>query len=235
MSRAKPKSDFFRDTTSMVIAVVVAFGILLTVRLATDLAYAEPDQVLVTTYVIVWPLYTALYVSWSIRAYAHLDPISLRQATAEDDRAQRRLLPRLLGGNGATITTISAATLAVVVTVLIAQRPDFRSDGVYVAGALLTVASSWVLLVFSFAQSYLRLSAADDQHPHLTFHFAEPARFSDYLTLAMLLSTMAATVPADLTSRRAWRLVRTNVIIAFVFNSVIIAMMVSLLLGGLLA
>jgi uncharacterized membrane protein len=42
-------------------------------------------------------------------------------------------------------------------------------------------------------------------------------------------------VPAEITSRRAWRIVRANVIIAFVFNSVIIAMMVSLVFGGLLS
>jgi uncharacterized membrane protein len=235
MSRAKPKSDFFRDTTSMVISGAATLGVLALIRFATELDYADPDQILVTTYVIAWPLYTVLYVSWSIRAYAHLDSVSLHQATVDDDRTERRLLPRLMGGNGATISTISAAMLAVVVTILIAQRPDFRSDGIYVAGALLTVASSWVLLVFSFAQSYLRLGVAGNQQEHVRFHFSEAARFSDYLTLAALLSTMAATVPADLTSRRAWRLARTNVIIAFVFNSVIIAMMVSLLFGGLLA
>lgn len=56
-----------------------------------------------------------------------------------------------------------------------------------------------------------------------------------YLTLAVLLPTMAATVSAKIRSRKAWTLVRVNVIFAFAFNSVIVAMMVSLLFGGLLA
>lgn len=58
-------------------------------------------------------------------------------------------------------------------------------------------------------------------------------RFADYLTLAVLLSTMAATVSARVRSRKAWTLVRINVVFAFAFNSVIVAMMVSLLFGGL--
>ena len=235
MSRAKPKSDFFRDSTSMVIAGALTFGVVLILRLATDLTYTEPDQILVTIYVLAWPLYTVIYVGWSTHVYSHLDPVSLRQATAEDGRTERRLVPRLLGGSGATASTISAAGLAVIVTVLIAQRPEFRTDGIYVVAALVTVASSWVLLVFSFAQSYLRLGSEGDEQTHLRFHFPETARFGDYLTLAALLSTMAATVPADITSRGAWRLVRTNVVIAFAFNSVIIAMMVSLVFGGLLS
>jgi uncharacterized membrane protein len=235
MSRAKPKSDLFRDITSMVLTVVLTAIVLVFVHFATDLDYTEPDQLLITIYVLSWPLYTALYVGRSFRVYSRLDPISLQQATAEDDRAERRLLPRLLGGSGATASTISAAALAVVVTILIARRPEIRSDPVYIVAALTTVASSWVLLVFSFAQSYLRLGSALDQPAHFKFSFPETARFSDYVTLAVLVSTMAATVPAEITSRRAWRLVRANVIIAFVFNSVIIAMMVSLLFGGLLA
>ena len=66
----------------------------------------------------------------------------------------------------------SAAGLAVIVTVLIAQRPEFRTDGIYVVAALVTVASSWVLLVFSFAQSYLRLGSEGDEQTHLRFHFS---------------------------------------------------------------
>ena len=235
MSRAKPKSDRFRDTTSMVLAAGATAIVLAILHFATDLAYTEPNEFLITTYVLVWPMYTALYVGWSSYVYSRLDPESLRQATAEDERKERNLFARLIGGNGATATTISAAMLAVVVTVLIAQRPDFRSDPVYIVAALATVASSWVLLVFSFAQSYLRLGSSTDQPGQLKFSFPEVARFSDYFTLAALVSTMAATVPAEITSRRAWRLVRANVVIAFVFNSVIIAMMVSLLFGGLLA
>ncbi|WP_282856162.1 hypothetical protein [Pseudoclavibacter helvolus] len=47
------------------------------------------------------------------------------------------------------------------------------------------------------------------------------------------MSTMAATASAEITSRRGWRVARTNVVLAFSFNSVIVAMMVSVLFGGL--
>lgn len=58
-------------------------------------------------------------------------------------------------------------------------------------------------------------------------------RFTDYLTLAILLSAMAATVSAQIRSREAWGVVRAHVVLAFTFNSVVVAMMVSLLFGGL--
>ncbi|PPG11705.1 hypothetical protein C5C74_16440, partial [Rathayibacter sp. AY1E8] len=42
---------------------------------------------------------------------------------------------------------------AIVVTVAIAQRTEFRSEPLSLAAALLAVASSWVLMVFSFART----------------------------------------------------------------------------------
>jgi len=235
MSRAKTKSEFFRVCVSVLLASLGTVAILAILVWVTEIDFARFSQLPALIYAVFWPQYTAIYVGWSARVYSRLDPASLRWATAEDDRVERRIVPRLLGLTGETNTTISAAILAVIVTISIAQQPEFRSEGVFVGLALLTVASSWVLLVFSFAQSYMRLGSGEEPGAHFRFQFPETPRFGDYVTLAVLLSTMAATVSADVTSRRAWRVIRANVAIAFVFNSVIIAMMVSLLFGGLLS
>ena len=119
---------------------------------------------------------------------------------------------------------------------VIAQNPAYRSDLVYVALGLLCVASSWGLVVYSFALQYLRLEtrARDTGIRHIEMGLEDDARFGDYLTLTILLATMAATVSAQIRTREAWVLVRTNVLFAFTFNSVIVAMVVSLLLGTLL-
>jgi uncharacterized membrane protein len=233
MPRVAPKSDFFRVCVSSLVSTVVGVLTVLIISATGQADGADFTQMFVSGYVVAWPVYTALYVGWSVAVYSRLDRVTLRRVTAADVEEEQRPLPRFLGFTGTTNTTVSAAVVAVVVTVAIAQRPEFRDNFSYSLLALATVASSWVLLVFSFAQSYLRLGA--DEYTHFRFHFSETPRFSDYFTLAVLVSTMAATVPADPTSRAAWTVVRSNVIIAFVFNSIIIAMMVSLLFGGLLA
>jgi uncharacterized membrane protein len=233
-SRTIPKSDFFRGTVSATIASVIAIGVSITISLITGVEEGAFRQPAITAYVVAWPVYTAIYVAWGARVYSRLAPDALQRVNAVDENDERRALSRFLHISGTTNTTLSAAAVAVIVTIAIAQRSEFRSEPVYIALALLTVASSWVLMVYSFAQSYLRLGTATDGE-HLRFQVPGPARFSDYVTLATLVSTMAATVSADFISRRAWRVIRTNVIIAFMFNSVIIAMMVSLLFGGLLA
>lgn len=235
MSHTRPSSDFFRVCVSLLTAALLAAVALVVAYLSTGVGYATSSHLLVTAYLVAWPTYAVLYVGWSTLSFARLSPEALTRVAADDDRDERRILPRLLGVTGATNTTISAAVLAVIITISIAQNPDFRSQTIYVVLALLMVASSWVLMVFSFAQSYLRLGVADGARSAISFHFPETPRFADYVTLAVLLSTMAATVSAEITSRQAWRVVRTNVLIAFTFNSVIIAMMVSLLFGGLIS
>jgi len=226
MSRTRPRTAFFRSCMSGLLAALVTVVVLVLVRVAD--ADTDATRLLVISYVVAWPLYTALYVGWSTHAYSRLDAATLQRVAVADDRGEQRLLPRVLGVTGATNTTVSAAVVAVIVTIAIAQTPEFRSEVIYLVLALVTVASSWVLMVFSFAQSYLRLGAGDE---HIRFRFADPAQFGDYVTLAVMVSTMAATDAAEVASRKAWRVVRTNVVIAFVFNSVIIAMMVSLLFG----
>jgi uncharacterized membrane protein len=233
VSRGVTKTDFFRVCVSSLVSAVVGVLAVLILRASDLVDSSDFTQMLISGYVVGWPVYTGLYVGWGTLVYSRLDRVALRRLTLADAEEEERPIPRLLGFTGTTNTTVSAAVVAVVVTVAIAQRPEFQDSFIYSLVALATVASSWLLLVFSFAQNYLRLGAAE--FTHFRFHFAETPRFSDYFTLAVLISTMAATVPAEPTSRAAWTVVRFNVIIAFVFNSIIIAMMVSLLFGGLLA
>jgi uncharacterized membrane protein len=233
MRTKRTGKNLFRLFVSGLISVVGTFIVLQILANVADVDFTDPVRSVVTSYVVAWPLYVLVYVAWSYRVYSRLGSAALKQTTEADDADESGPLTRLLNVSGATNTTLSAAVISVLVTVLIAQQPEFRSDPVYVLLALVTVASSWLLMVFSFAQSYMRLGASANERAHFHFHFPDPPRFSDYLTLALTLSASAATVSAEGTSRTAWRLIRANVVIAFVFNSVIIAMMVSLVFGGL--
>ena len=233
MPRATLRTDFFRACLSGAISFLLVFPAGALLLWGTDVEPEGPLDTTVVAYVVFWPVYGAIYVGWSLRAYGRLGGAELNASARRETREQRRWYQRLAGYSGTTDSTITAAIMAVVVTLLIAQREQFREDPVYVVLALLTVASSWVLLVFAFAQAYLRLAASSAPGEHLSMPFTDSPRFGDYVVLAVLMSTMAATVSARFSSRSAWRLAGANVVIAFVFNSVIIAMMVSLLFGGL--
>jgi uncharacterized membrane protein len=230
-------SDLARANWSSAISAVVGIGaLLLFVVLRGDALLEDTPTLLIAFYLVAWPAFVATYVLWTHIVYASQGPRRLDAAARREVRDLRRWWVRFFGYGGATNWALIGALIAVVLTIVVAQSPVFRDDWVFIALGLLTVASSWALMVYSFTLEYLRLSVEpDDGEPHIDLKVEGEPRFTDYLTLAVLVSTMAATVSAEIRSRRAWTLVRVNVLFAFAFNSVIVAMMVSLLFGGLLS
>ncbi|WP_022884640.1 DUF1345 domain-containing protein [Glaciibacter superstes] len=229
-------TDTARANWSSLFAGII--GIAVAVWLAAtrgDLANIEPLSFTIDIYLLMWPTFGGIYLIWTHVVYSNQGPRSLGSHARRERELQRRWWSWLAGYGGASGWTLAAAFVAVLVTVLIAQNALYRSDPLYVALGLLSVATSWALMVYSFALQYLRLesSGSDGEIEHITMDLEGDPRFSDYLTLAVLLSTMAATVSAKIRTRKAWSLVRTHVLFAFTFNSVIVAMVVSLLFGGL--
>ncbi|PPG11706.1 hypothetical protein C5C74_16445 [Rathayibacter sp. AY1E8] len=176
-ARRRSRSDLFRMCVSLLVTIVVVLLVLATGTPAPGDEAVDTTATLVPVSLLGRPLSTALSVGWSAASYSRLDEQALRSAasssrldeqarrsTAEEEaRGERRLLSRMLGATGATSTTLSAAVPAavpaIVVTVAIAQRTEFRSEPLSLAAALLAVASSWVLMVFSFAKACLRLES----------------------------------------------------------------------------
>ena len=225
-------SDFLRANVSLVAAVALGIAVLFLFRSGSgDLASDRTP--LIFGFLVAWPVFVVVYLLWTHIVYSRQGPRGMRSAAQRETRSLRSFWLRLFGHGGASTWTMTGAFVAVGVTIYLAQTPEFRGDWILVALGLLCVACSWALMVYAFALEYLRLSVDDGDH--ITLEVSEAPRFSDFLTFAVLLSTMAATVSARVTSRRAWTLVRLNVLFAFTFNSVIVAMMVSLLFGGLLA
>lgn len=228
-------SDLSRANWSSFVSCVIGAGLVALLLIVPDHPVArELPTLLIAFYVVAWPLFVAVYLTWTHRVYARRGPRSLATAARKEAQALRRPWTRVRG-TGASNWALTGALVAVSVTIVVAQNPAFRDEWVFVFLGLLTVASSWTLMVYSFALAYLQLATpADGEELAMTLDMAGPAQFSDYLTLAVLISTMGATVSATIHTRRAWTLVRVNVLFAFTFNTVIVAMMVSLLFGGFL-
>jgi len=89
---------------------------------------------------------------------------------------------------------------------------------------LFTVAGSWGLMVVAYAEQYLRLHL---QGEDMDLPGDEGAvEFGDLLSISVAVSTMVGT---RTTSRRVRTAVRSHTLVAFAFNTVIVAMTLSLL------
>jgi uncharacterized membrane protein len=228
-------SDNMRTTVTALVALVPAFvGGAFLPDAGREIA---PGVSLVGFYLVFWPSFTAIYLASTHVAYSRRGGASLEAAADAEAATRRRWWNRVLGSNDSSSLTLLGAVVAIGLTIAISRLPEYRSEEALVALGLLAVASSWAQMVYAYALDYLRLDTRlrREGRGHIEFHL-EPGveqQFGDYLTFAVLASTMAATISADVPSRRVWQMVRTNVVVAFGFNSVVVAMVVSLLFGGL--
>ncbi|CAM5437796.1 hypothetical protein CVA01_09520 [Corynebacterium variabile] len=125
--------------------------------------------------------------------------------------------------------------MAVLVTIIIALTPGVRENTAVIILILVTVVASWAMMVHGFALDYMRatLTQAPDETPHLEFRSTREPTFSDFVTVAVMVSTMGVGSPAEVNTTAMWRRMRMNTVLAYFFNTVIVAMMVSLVFGGI--
>lgn len=139
-------------------------------------------------------------------------------------RTERTL--RLLSGSGAGTSSLTTAALSLAVVLITAITAELRSSQLIMVLAVLTVMSSWSTVVVTFTLAYLR---ADLSNGGCEFPSRKGATWSDYYYLALQVSTTFSSSDVQITTRMR-RLVSRHTLVAFVFNTVIVALLVSLLL-----
>jgi len=122
-----------------------------------------PDILLMAFYLVTWPVFAGVYLTWTPLVYARQPPSRLAAAARHETRALRRWWLGLFGSGGASSWILGGSSIAVGLTIVMAQTPLFRDRWVFIALGLLGVASSWALMVYAFALEYLRLAVSDDK------------------------------------------------------------------------
>ena len=190
-----------------------------------DLLHAAEAAVLM----IAWITFAGFYLGMTHIAFSHLPHSALHTVAARQYQRKISLLDQLKGAFTAEQLTIGAAGMAALFSILIAQSGEFRNSAPMIVLGLLTVACAWGLKVTSFALQYMRMHAVGEP---IDFPLDEQPVFSDYITLAVLTSTLHGH-NVEFRSSRGWKVQRRHTMLAFGFNTIILAMTISLLFGGL--
>ena len=184
----------------------------------------------VSVYFGTWIAYSFIYAGLTWAVLHPADGITLRDWLAEN-RSERRRRRRTewLTASGGPLGAVSFCAVAIGAVVWAAVLPELRSDPVVVGLAGLVVAASWLLIVTVYAVHYARENRDLDS---LKFHDTDggPPRLSDYWFVAVQVSAAYNTADVTVTSRAMRRTVTLHAVVAFVFNSVLIALLVSLLI-----
>ncbi|AQQ16276.1 hypothetical protein CGLAU_11725 [Corynebacterium glaucum] len=230
------RSEIYRDYSSLGIAAVITTAalnwVIRTGRLDYEVAGAIGFGL--TYYLVLWVLYIGIYVWWTIRMLRPCTIEELRAYARRESRLSEKRWVRWSGSKGAATVSITAAGAALGMAVMVARVPWSRHDPIMLALGTLAAAASWAYLVVVYAASYVELDLGGDKRQ---FHFAhtdEPL-FDDYLTLATTTSTMGSASPAVPITREGWNRFRANKIVAFAFNTLVIAVVVAMVTTGLMA
>lgn len=192
--------------------IALALGV---VTLAWPLAAPWSVRGLLGWNVGVWS-YLALMLPYLLRA----DGATVQQRAREQSGGGAVILVLAIGG---AVSSLGAIALEL--------RPGAEAGLLLTIG---TVVGSWLLLPVEFAISYASLYHRGPHGPHgLEFPGAEgqPPDFSDFLYFAVTLATTSQTSDVTVSSRPMRRSVLLHAVVAFVFNTSVLALLINILAG----
>jgi uncharacterized membrane protein len=212
----------------MALGVAGALGILVGLYVGAARASWNADAALAIGGLLFLDAWCLVYVCATASAFAGQPTEVLRTL---DRPHARGWWPRILrsGSDGPLLAILFAAVALVAAAVL----P--RVDKLVPAGAeqvlLLVLAVSaivlgWAVLAVGFAVHYIRL---DDVHSGLQFPGPADPQFVDYLYFAVSVATTFGTTDVNVTNQLLRRTVTVHAVLGFVFNTVILALVIAAL------
>lgn len=185
--------------------------------------------------VVTWAVFALVHAFLTYRAHRWLGPAELRRAVIRaavpevTSRGLRGAWRRFANaGREAPSWSVQLSVVALLVVATILVTPSLRNSQTLLFFALGMVAASWINVVVMYAVHY---AGREQRDGGLEFPGEGPRTFSDYLYFALAVQTTFGTTDVTVTSSQFRRTVTAHAALAFVFNTVIVAMVISLLLG----
>jgi uncharacterized membrane protein len=175
--------------------------------------------VLAVTLVVVYALALLAYVVLTLVAFG----TDLEAAAAADPPGRRGGLQP----GTSMAASYAAIAMAAAVWLALSRGSDVGLPASGVMTALLVLAA-WATMVVTYAADYARRQAVS---PGLEFPGEPPTGFGDYLYLSTAVSTTFGTTDVTVRTRALRRVVTGHALIAFVFNTVVVGLLVSTLLA----
>ncbi|MFG2883518.1 DUF1345 domain-containing protein [Streptomyces sp. NPDC048297] len=176
--------------------------------------------------------YLLPYLGLTVSAFASARPEHVRAWAQRETRGTvlQRWVLGTAPGPGVSILIAAAAF-----TVAVLWLPGHLGSAIQVMPrdvvALALVVVAWVCVVVSFAVTFQADDLVEDELG-LEFPGEHSTVWADYVYFALSVMTTFGTTDVNVTSREMRRTVATHGVIAFIFNTVTVATLVSALQGG---
>lgn len=173
-----------------------------------------------------WDTFCLVFLGLCWGLLSRQGPDEIRRKSARQDEGQAAILTIVLGA-----CLISLAATAMELS--IAKSEHGLARALHVLSAVGTVAASWmvmqVILALHYAHEYYARDAKTGKDVGgLAFQGGKPPDYWDFVHFSIVIGVAAQTADIAFTDRRLRRLGTLHSILAFVFNTLILALTVNL-------
>ena len=181
---------------------------------------------------------TRVLVGWDTAVWLFLTLALVMMLKADHQRVRSNAIAQ---AEGAPVV-LGLGTLAAVVSIvaIVLELAAVKGTGAHhvlphVLLALVTVAGSWLLLPMLFAMSYASLYYLRSEHGHgLDFPTSDKSfrpDYADFLYFAFTIAVASQTADVAISTRSMRRLVLLQALLAFAFNTTILAFSINIAAG----
>jgi len=204
-----------RARLSIATIVAIAVGLLI--------PHALIDQA-VTRALIAWNLGTGLYIALIVTMIVRASPEKLIRRAQIEDEGQHVVL-------GLVVVAVIASLAAIASELTVAKDTRGAVKSMHIGLAAMTVLFSWAFVHVIFALHYARAyysSIGRKNRPGLEFPGTDEPDYWDFIYFSAIIGTSAQTADVSLVSRAMRRLCLIHCVLAFFFNTVVLALTINI-------
>ena len=180
---------------------------------------------------------TRSIIGWNVGACLYLVLAARMMFWSSHESMRLRALAHDEGRIAVLVLVVAAAVMCIgAIVAELAVVKDLRGSLRYghIALAALTIVSSWAFTQVMFAQHYAHDYYASEirgKHGGLDFPGGEPPDYGDFIYFASVIGTSGQTADVSFTSRKMRRTGTVQCVLAFFFNTTVIALTINIASG----
>lgn len=189
-----------------------------------------PEMALSTRLILSWDALSLSFLGSMFVAMIEHGPTDIRARAAIDDEGRGAILALVL-------VAAAASVWAVGVELSLAKDAHGAMKFARIALAFVSVVASWTMVQMIFALHYAHEYYGVDESDGardaegLSFKDPGPPDYWDFLHFAVVIGVACATADVDFTSKGLRRIGTVHCLIAFAFNTIIVALTINLTAG----
>jgi uncharacterized membrane protein len=208
--------------------LTAAIGVGLVVGVA--LTWLAPHMVLSTRLILAWDALSVTFLGAMLTSMVEHSPTEIRAQAAIDDEGRGAILGLVLIASAASVWAVGAE-------LSLAKDAHGVMKVARIVLAFGTVVVSWMMMQMIFALHYAHEYYGVDEDDGIRdaegidFPGTEPPDYWDFIYFAVVIGVACATADADFTSKGLRRIGTVHSLVAFAFNTIIVALTINLTAG----